>query len=89
MPSEVENMDSVEIKKILDLNLILSDLYYEISEAVKNDDSEKIEDVVELLKGLEHGTDALKLSIQTLFNNMVDLDPDEIDVQETENGFKV
>lgn len=76
-------------KKILDMNVNLSDLYVSITEATVDEDPDKIKLVAELITDLETRIEHFKGSVNTLFEQVAGLELKEITAEETENGFKI
>lgn len=76
-------------KKILDNQLILCAIYQYLDEFSKDPTSESAEGLQELWKALEKSAEDLRELLRLATQESVGIDSGEVQVEHTENGFKL
>ncbi|MFW6173329.1 MAG: hypothetical protein ACOC5T_06245 [Elusimicrobiota bacterium] len=76
-------------KKILDNQLILCAIYQFLDDFSKDPTSDSAEDLQELWRTLDESMEDLKESLRLAIQESVGIDSGEVQVEYTENGFKL
>ena len=76
-------------KKILNCNLILSAIYDSVSHLAENISQDELDRLSDILERYDNLHIALRNSVKTFILEISNIETEEIDVEPSENGFKI